>query len=105
MAGGTLQKLYMPIIPFAYPDELEYEADRWAYSRMRQAGRTDHATLAFLRKFDGYAKGQGFPNGREKPKPDGNRSLVDNHFRAHTAAWRRLDHLKAFIAKSAAAAK
>ncbi len=31
MPGGTLQKLYLLIIPFAYPDPLEFEADSWVY--------------------------------------------------------------------------
>jgi Peptidase family M48 len=105
MTGGTLQKLYMPIIPFAFLDDQEYEADRWAYGQMRQFGRTQRESLAFLRKFEGYATARGFPLDRGKPEPGGNRALVENHFRAHTAAFRRLDHLKELIAKAANAPK
>jgi hypothetical protein len=95
---GTLQKLYWMIIPFAYLDEQEFEADRWAYVRMRQAGRTDHESLAFLRKLEGYARANGFVDGRVKPKPNGESSPLENHYRAHTATWDRLKHLKEFIA-------
>jgi predicted Zn-dependent protease len=102
LPGGTLQKLYMILIPFAYPDEAEFDADRWTYSRMRQAGRSDHRSLAFLRKLERYAKSNGFNNGRVKPKPkDAESSLLENHYRAHTATWKRLNELKDFIAAAA----
>jgi hypothetical protein len=97
---GTLQKLYMFIIPFAYMDDQEFEADRWIYRRMRQAGRTDHKSLTFLRKLEGYARDHGFNNGRGKPPTDGRSSPVENHYRAHTATWDRLKHLKEFIAEA-----
>jgi hypothetical protein len=97
---GTLQKLYMMIIPFGYyPDALEYEADRWAYQRMTQHGRSEHESLAFLRKFDKYADNNGFKNGRGKPQPGSDSTPLENHFRAHTAAWRRLDRLKELMGK------
>lgn len=98
---GTLQKLYMIIIPFAYLDDAEFQADRWAYSRMRRAGRTERECLAFLRKLEGYAKRNGFEDGRIQPKPAVESSLLDNHYRAHTATWDRVKHLKAFIATAA----
>jgi predicted Zn-dependent protease len=102
LPGGTLQKLYMILIPFAYPDEAEFEADRWTYTRMRQAGRSDHRSLVFLRKLRGYAEHNGFNNGRVKPKPkDAESSLLENHYRAHPATWKRLNELKDFIDASA----
>ena len=102
---GTLQKLYFMIIPFAYLEDQEFEADRWAYVRMRQAGRTDHECLAFLRKLDGYARKNGFVNGRAKPKPSGDTSPLENHYRAHVATWDRLKHLKDFIAMASSPKK
>ena len=95
---GTLQKLYFLIIPHAYPNELEFAADAWVYRRMKQLGRSEHDCFAFLRKLDSYAKANGFDDGRGKVedlfkdgrgKPDATpaRSPIENHLRAHTAAW------------------
>ncbi|MGO9465706.1 MAG: M48 family metalloprotease [Isosphaeraceae bacterium] len=89
---GTLQKLYCLIIPAAFLDDQEYEADKWVFGRMRTLGRTNRECLAFLNKLDGYAKIHGFENGRAKPSPDS--SFVDNHLPAHTAAYKRLKRLK-----------
>lgn len=99
LTEGTLQKLYMMIIPFGYLDDQEFEADAWVYRRMRQLGRTDREVLAFLRKLEGNAKDNGFYNGRAKPKPSRDSSPIDNHIRAHTAAWKRLKQLKEIIGK------
>ena len=85
--------------------EAEFEADRWTYARMRQAGRSDHRALAFLRKLKGYAKNNGFNDGRVKPKPKGDSSPIENHYRAHTATWKRLEHLKEFIATASSPKK
>ncbi len=65
---------------------------------MRQSGRSDHQSLTFLRKLEGYAKGHDFNNGRVKPQPTAESSLLENHYRAHTATWDRLKQLKDFIA-------
>jgi hypothetical protein len=102
---GTLQKLYMLIIPFAYPDEQEFEADAWVYRRMRAQGRTDHECLAFLRKLEGYAQKHGFENGRGKPQPNLGAPLLENHLRAHTAARMRLKQLKELTGKASTAPK
>ena len=104
-SDGTLQKLYFLIIPHAYPDNLEFAADTWAYQRMKGLGRSDHDCFAFLRKLDSYAKANGFADRRGKPedllksragKPDAFPvfSPIDNHLRAHPPALDRLDHLK-----------
>ena len=61
---------------------------------MRQLGRTERECLAFLRKLEGHAKTHGFENGRGKPETGRDSSLLDNHLRAHTAAWKRLKQLK-----------
>ena len=109
---GTLQKLYFLILPHAYPRELEFAADRWVYQRMRRLGRTDHDRLAFLRKLDGYAKANGFDDGQGKveelykqwggkPGVAPTISPIENHLRAHTAAWERLSQLKQFTEKAA----
>ncbi len=92
MPWGTLQKLYGLIIPAAFLDEQEYEADKWVFGRMRTLGRTNRECLAFLNKLDGYAKIHGFVNGRAKPSP--NSSIIDNHVPAQTAAYKRLKRLK-----------
>jgi hypothetical protein len=102
---GTLQKLYFLILPYAYPTSLEFAADQWAYTRMKRLGRSDHDCLAFLRKLRSYARANGFDDGRGKPEdltkiqtgPPESRveySPLENHLRAHPAAWERLDNLR-----------
>jgi Zn-dependent protease with chaperone function len=102
---GTLQQLYILIIPHGYPDKLEFAADEWAYRRMKQLGRSDHDCFKFLRILDTYAKAHGFEQGRgkleellrEKPKDrqgTGGVSPIDNHLRSHPAAYERLTRLK-----------
>jgi hypothetical protein len=61
---------------------------------MRNLGRTNRETLAFLKKLDGYAEKHGFKNGQAKARLGPESSLLDIHYRRQTAAWRRLDHLK-----------
>ncbi len=90
---GTIQKLYGVIIPSAYLDNQEFEADVWAFNKMKgRLDRTDRECLTFLNKLVRYAAAHGFTNGRAKPKPG--YSLIDNHLPAHTAAFLRLQHLK-----------
>jgi hypothetical protein len=105
MTEGTLQKLYVMIIPFAYPDPLEFEADSWVYARMRQLGRTDRESLMFLRKLEGHAKAHDFENGRGRPQLGRDASPLENHFRAHTAAWKRLKQLKELTGKASSSPK
>ena len=105
LAGGTLQKLYLLILPYGYPDAMEFEADSRAYAWMRQVERTDREALAFLRKFVGYAEAHGFQDGRGKPEIGPRSSQLENHFRAHTAAWKRLKHLEPLTGKAANPAK
>jgi hypothetical protein len=104
---GTLQKLYFLILPHAFPKELEFAADYADYQRMKRLGRTDHDCLAFLRKLETYAKANGFADGqgkledlhREGISKQGAASAIspiENHLRAHTAAWERLSQLKQF---------
>jgi hypothetical protein len=89
---GTIQKVYGIIIPSAYLDNQEFEADAWVFSRMRSLDRTNRECLAFLNKLDGYASAHGFVDGRAKPMSG--YSLIDNHLAAHTAAMDRLKRLK-----------
>ena len=84
----TLKQFFIPIA-VGFPDEQEFEADAWAARRMTAGlGRTRRETLAYLRKFQGYASANAFPNGRIPPTPGSN--MVDNHFRGHPAAFKRL---------------
>ncbi len=105
IAAGTLWKLYFVIIPHAYPDELEFAADQWAYRAMKRIGRSDYECLRFLRKLESYANAQDFADGHRDLqgllKLDGGESKanliispIDNHLRAHTAPKSRLDKLK-----------
>ena len=65
-------------------------------TRSHAFGRTRRETLSFLNILDGFAKNHGFGNGHAKPIA--NASPLDNHYRAQTAAWMRLKHLKEFMA-------
>ena len=102
MAEGTLQKLYMLVIPFGYfqKDEVaqEFDADEWVANRMQRFQRTRREILVFLTKLEGYAEKHGFRNGGIKPEPGRGISPLENHYRAQIAAWERLNHLKEFIA-------
>src|SRR5262249_39815212 len=109
MTEGTLQKLYWLIIPFGYlaTDKVdqEFDADEWVLYRMEGFPRSRHEMLTFLNKLDGYAKNHGFGNGRGKPQPGHDLSPLENHYRAKTAAWARLKHLKKLMDERAKAPK
>jgi hypothetical protein len=109
MTQGTLQKLYWLIIPFGYlvSDKVdqEFEADEWVSNKMQRFGRSRREILLFLQKLEGYAKKNGFENGRAKPKPGRDVSPLENHYRSQTAVRKRLKHLKEFIDGAGQAAK
>ena len=64
MKEGTLQKLFMLILPYGYlrndtpgkEVDQEFQADEWVANRMQQLGRTRREILVFLNKLDGYAR-------------------------------------------------
>ena len=90
----TLTQLLTPI-GFGYPDAKEFEADAWAYRRMKtRLERTHRESLMFLIRFQGFSERNGFPNGRELPDLKSGLTLIENHYRAHPAAYDRLDRLK-----------
>jgi hypothetical protein len=110
MTEGTLQKLFMLILPFGYLEsdagDQEFEADDWVANRMQRIGRTRREILVFLQKLEGYSKTHGFYEGRVKPQPSrGDLSPLENHYRAQTAPRKRLKHLKEFIDQAAKTAK
>jgi hypothetical protein len=104
MREGTLQKLYMLIIPFGYLEKgkfaQEFDADDWVAIRMQRFQHTRREILVFLTKLDGYAKKHGFDNGHIRPQLGRGVSPLENHYRAQTAAWERLKQLKEFMALS-----
>ena len=95
---GTLLEFFVLIFPRGYyPDRLDYEADAWAYQQMKRLDRTKRECLAFLRKLEVYARDKGFENGRVLlNKPDQDTLPIENHLRAHPAAYKRLKQLEAF---------
>jgi Zn-dependent protease with chaperone function len=100
----TLHQCLVPVM-VAYPDAMEFEADAWAYERMThriEPPRTQREAWMFLIKFEGFAKKHGFRNGRMSLDPTSGMTLVENHYRAHPAAWERLDRLKALGVRPAA---
>jgi hypothetical protein len=91
---GTLQAFFAVIFPRGYMDRLEYDADLWAYTRMTQLGRTKRERLAFLRKWQGYARTNGFENVRGLPTSGSTLSPFENHSRAHPSVYLRLKRLE-----------
>jgi predicted Zn-dependent protease len=102
MDMGTLQEVYTLILPLGYMDKQEYVADRWAYQQLMRLDYTRYETLKFLRMLKGYAADHGFSDGRAPYIPGPRTSPVENHLRAHTAVWRRLNELEAFADPAAA---
>ena len=95
MNMGTLQQIYTLILPLGYMDKQEYAADLWAYKQLIRLDRTRYEALKFLRKLKGYAEVHEFNDGRAPYQPGQSSSPVDNHYRGHTAVWRRLNELEA----------
>jgi Peptidase family M48 len=109
MNEGTLQKLFMLILPFGYlrtdTVDQEFEADKWVANKMQRVGRTRREILVFLNKLEGYAKTNGFAGGEMKPERGHDLSPLENHYRAQTAARTRLKHLKEVMDQAAKAPK
>jgi Peptidase family M48 len=93
----TLKQCLYPV-PIAYPDAMEYEADAWAWKRMKALGRSRLGALAFIRRFESYANDKDakdedgkpvhyFPGGRRLP--EANTDILANHYRAHPSATER----------------
>jgi hypothetical protein len=106
---GTVQKLFWLIIPYGYlaseKVDQEFEADHWVMNGMQRLQRSRRETLIFLKKLEGYAKKNGFENGRIKPQAGQGISPLENHYRAQTAARKRLKHLTELIDSDPNAAK
>jgi hypothetical protein len=108
---GTLQKLYLIIIPFGYliDDEAkvdqELDADDWIVRKMQGLGRTRREILVFLKRFEGYATTHGFASGRIKPDRESAVSPLENHYPSQTAARKRVKHLNELLDKAVAKTK
>ena len=101
--GGTAEHFFLMILPFAYPDEPEFFADRWAYQTLlKPLGHTPLEAREFLMHFENYAKRNNFESGRAKPIVGPGRVLFDNHFPAHPSARKRLRLLKELAEPGAA---
>ena len=92
---GTQAQLYFLTIPMGYLEDLDYAADRWAFERLARLGLTRRESLAFLRKFAGYAEANRFANTRVGPSTGRLASAMENHYRAHPPARKRLKRLEA----------
>jgi hypothetical protein len=102
---GTLAKFYLIIIPFGYLDNQDFEADRWVFERMQRLDHSRLELLAFLRRFERYARAHGFENERGKPDVSANSSPLDNHLRAHVIARSRLKQLSSLAPLAASPTK
>lgn len=95
---GTMELHYRIVIPNSpYTDEQEYDADRWALQALADLKYNRFERLAFLREFARRADKGNFKSGRAKLdlKPD--RSILDNHYRAHTSITDRLKRAEAYV--------
>jgi hypothetical protein len=100
---GTVELLYSYVLPNAYFESQEFAADRLAATALGMMGHGRYEKLSYLRKLNHYAEAHGFGRGHEVPKPTAERSLLDNHVRAHVSAAIRLKKIKEWIdAKPAA---
>jgi hypothetical protein len=99
---GTAEIYYKFVIPLSYPDEMDFEADRRALDCMASMGRGKHESLAFLRKMNRFAQANNFAQGRVKPKAGRDRSVVDNHLRAHVGVMTRLSKADAYLKSKSA---
>jgi pSer/pThr/pTyr-binding forkhead associated (FHA) protein len=91
----TLQQCFVPIV-FGYPDRVELEADAWVLSQMKsRLQRSRYESMAFLRRFEGFARDKGFADGRRFPEPGTN--ILDNHFRAQPSARDRRKHAESLF--------
>jgi hypothetical protein len=90
---GTLPQFYQLVLPLGYMEEMDFEADRWTFEQMSKFGRSRREALAFLRKFEGYAKTNGFENTRGKLVAEPDLSPIENHLRAHPLVRHRLKRL------------
>lgn len=92
---GTLGALYHQVAR-GYPEAMEFAADDWVLSQMVMMDETRRECLSFLRKFVGLSERAGFRNGSGKPgsDPDAAWQDVENHYRSHPAAWRRLNRME-----------
>jgi Zn-dependent protease with chaperone function len=103
---ATIPEFLVLIFPLGYaPDRLDFEADRWAYQQMLRLDRSKRERLAFLRKLDGFAKENGFENGRVPPRPSAEAAPLENHLRAHPAPYKRLKQLEALTAPAPVSAR
>lgn len=93
--GGTAEHFFLMVLPYAYPDEPEFAADRWAYQTLlKPLGRDPLEAREFLIHLENYAEKHNFGAGRAKPKSEPGRVLLDNHFAAHPRCQKRLRLLK-----------
>ena len=95
LPGGTAEHFFLLILPYAYPDEPEFAADRWAYQTLiKPLGRTPSEAREFLIHLQNYAERNNFEAGRAKPKSEEGRLLFENHLAAHPRCQKRLGLLK-----------
>ncbi len=88
----TIAGMAYQALAAGYSEDQELACDAWSYRGMRQTGCTHVQCLAMSRKFLEREKGEP----EEKPENPVDRVAleVDNHFRTHPPARKRLDALE-----------
>ena len=105
---GTVPMFYSVAIPFGNTGAQEYEADKWAWERMKKLGRSRYQIQAYLRKLEDYSKKNGFENFPLKPTDGFEHNPpkatdpprvppLDNHLRAHPVPYKRMKALKVLM--------
>ena len=106
MPYGTVSLFYLFIFPYGYrPDSMDYEADAWAIRQLVILQHTRRECLKFLRRLDGYEEDQGSIEGHLPPRSGEVVSLLENHYRAHPSARKRLEKAELLLPEPAAKAR
>jgi beta-barrel assembly-enhancing protease len=98
--GGSLARTGIGAVYHLYElqfnEELELQADEYAFRRMLKLGRTRDEALSFHRKFLTYLKQKGVPTAERTPTgvADAIGMQIQNHFRSHPPSEERIRRLE-----------
>jgi len=95
-AVGQLAQIAYHLIALGYSEDLEFEADEFAFRNLIRIGRSRQEALSFPRHFAKYVVEKGLETGHRKPTsaPAAVVQEIENHFRSHPPAEERLRRLE-----------
>ena len=101
--GRDLVMISYHLVSVGYSEEQEFEADEWAYRRLRELGRSEKQALALPRHFMDKERQEAGQKEKTKAKASPATDVVqeiNNHFRTHPDTAERLKRLKQLGFKS-----